>query len=356
MQCMHYRSLTFRAPLDQSPILALMRKHRSITRFFAPLAHALDHCIEERLHHNLDRLEALAHPNEDFVLADPRLPIFVVADGVTLECNPDGTYPLPSGAARAARLFCMSALAEARRRYRRFSERDLIEVFRAGNRAVGDFNRSQSRVPGALDYWSNDLFATTGAFAVLAPSNLWTSDVQRLLGHRMSKDHPKRNGEQQVLYWASICDSFVAHCDMSGTLKFRSPECWPNTPARRCFPKDWEQRPEEARKKELRRTYRNGLGEHGEPLGYGVATGEEAAERYLNRGSLMIAPGDLVFLYTDGFERYIDLPEFLDLFRRWPPNLKKELHDFSERKAREDGALYAHDRTLVALKFDKIKV
>jgi hypothetical protein len=334
---MRYRYIVFRAPLEKNPIISLMRRHRSITRFFAPLAHALDHFIEEKLHHNLDRIEALAHPNEDFALADPSLPIFAVADGVTLEFNPDGTYPLPSGAARAARLFCQHALTEARRRYKHFSERDLFEVFRAGNRAVGEFNRSRGRVRGALDYLTKDLFAATAAFVLLVPKHPGTSDVPG----------------QRVLYWGSICDSFIAHYGADGALKFRSPECWPATPERRCFPSDWESRPERDRKIELRRTYRNGLGPNGELIGYGVATGEEAAERYLNRGTLAIAPGDLVFLYTDGFERYFDLPEFLDLFRRWPRAIKKDLERFSDERARENGALYAHDRTLIALKFDK---
>ena len=348
---MSYRTITFREPLAKNPLLSIVRSHRSITRFFAPLAHALDHFIEERLHHNLDRLEALAHPNEDFLLADPRLPIFVVADGVTLEFNPDGTYPLPSGAARAARLFCMHALAEARRRYKHFSIDDLRASFRAGNRAVGKLNsrcidmsiyRDGRPVSKKIDYWNTDLFATTAAFAVLAPPHLGTSDV------------PRFDGGKRTLYWASICDSFVAHYDANGSLKFRSPECWPNTPERRCFPKNWESRPEEERKKELRRTYRNGIGVHDKLIGYGVATGEEAAERYLNTGKLTVSPGDLVFLHTDGFERYFDLPDFITLFRRWPHTIKKELRRFSDERARENGALYAHDRTLIALKFDKI--
>ncbi len=334
---MRYRAVTFRAPLSANAVASLMHKHRTITRLVAPLAHALDHFIEEKLHHNLDRLEALAHPNEDFLLTDPRLSIFVVADGVTLEFNPDGTYPLPSGAGRAARLFCIHALESARRRYRHFIECDLLAVFRAGNAAVGELNRSRGRVPGALDYWGSDLFATTAAFAILAPPNIGTSDVQRF------------DNNKHILYWASICDSFVALYDKNGSLKFRSPECWPNTPERRSFPKDWESQPEEERKKELRRIYRNGLGRKGELIGYGVATGEEAAEHYLNTGSLTLAPGDLVFLYTDGFERYFDLPEFLDLFRRWPRTIKKELGLLSEKKARENGALYAHDRTIIAI-------
>ncbi|MDP3735243.1 MAG: hypothetical protein Q8R39_02325 [bacterium] len=341
---MRYRIITFRAPLPANAVASFIREHRSVTRFFAPLAHALDHFIEEKLHHNLDRLEALAHPNEDFLLADPRRPIFVVADGVTLEFNPDGTYPLPSGAARAARLFCMDALKSARRRYKHFSTSDLPAIFRAGNAAVSEYNHSRGRVPGALDYWGKDLFTTTAAFAILAPPRRWTSDVHR------------SGNSKRLLYWASICDSFVAHYDSHGSLKFRSPECWPSTPERRCFPKDWESRPEEERKKELRRLYRNGLGPKGELIGYGVATGEDAAEPYLNTGTLRVAPGDLVFLYTDGFERYFDLPEFIDLFRRWPHNLKKELHHFSEEKAHENGALYSHDRTLVVLKFDADKI
>lgn len=324
---MRYRTIIYRAPSVKSTLISLLESHRNITHFFAPIAHALDNFIEEKLHHNLDRLEALAHPNEDFMRADSRRQIFVVADGVTLEFNPDGTYPLPSGAARAARAFSLAALTEAKREYKHFNTKQLHAMFRAGNQAVNRLNLSSARTHENINYWDHDLFATTAAFLVL---------------------------KETRAHWASLCDSFVAHYDQNGTLLFRSPECWPSTPERRCFPSDWESRPDEERKKEIRRVYRNGLGPNGELIGYGVATGEEAAENYLNTGSFPVTEGDLVFLYTDGFEHYFDLPDFLDLFRRSPHAIKKELSQFSDEKAQENGALYAHDRTLIALKFDKV--
>jgi hypothetical protein len=316
---MRYRLLTLLEPKPTS-IVRFERKHPSLMRLLEPLAKALDHFVEHKLHHNLDRLETLVHPQEDHFALSTHFPIFAVADGVTLELSPDGTYPNPSPAGYAAELFCAAAIREAEARYEHFTEADLLEVFRAGNRAVGAYNKSQNRTRETSNWWDRDLFAATVAFAIL-------------------KDN--------TLYFASLCDAYVAIHQADMTLAFRSPECWPND--RRCFPPDWESQQADQRTREIRRHYRNGVEEDGRLCGYGVATGEASAERYLNTGMQTVAPGDRVFLYSDGFEQYFELPAFSDLFARWPEDLKQELQRYTAAKSREDGAKFGHERTLIAI-------
>jgi glycerate kinase len=73
-------------------------------------------------------------------------PIFVVADGVTLEHNPDGSYPNPSGAGELAKIFCHAVIAIAEEKYEHFQEKDIKEIFSVGNRAAQVFNTTQGRV------------------------------------------------------------------------------------------------------------------------------------------------------------------------------------------------------------------
>ncbi len=329
---MRYDVLTLREPTPGA-LVEIERKHPKLMRIAEPIAKVVDHFIENRLHHNLDRLETLAHPQEDCLATSSRVPAFAVADGVTLEFNADGTYPNPSGSSKAAELFCEGVIAEAEARYETFSEADVLALFRAGNTAVESYNRKEKRTRETSNWWDHDLFAATVAFGVLKPA------IPSL---------PEKGDGLATLHWASLCDCYVAQYDSHMRLKFRSPECWPSE--RRCFPADWESRPEIDRKKEIKRTYRNGAEENGRLCGYGVATGEPAAEKFLNIGTLSLSPGDRVFLYSDGFEYYTELPEFLDLFHRWPTTLEVDLRALTDKKSREDGNKFGHERTLVALR------
>jgi hypothetical protein len=319
---MHYRITTLLEP-KPTKIVDFERTHPSLMRLLEPIAKIADHFVEHTLHHNLDRLETLAHPQEDFFATSEHFPIFAVADGVTLDFNPDGTYPNPSGAGEAAKRFCEAAVREAETRYQSFSESNILEVFRAGNAAVETYNKSQDRTREASNWKDHDLFAATVALAIL---------------------------KDDRLYWASLCDAYVAHYRTDMSLVFRSPECWPND--RRCFPADWESRADEERVSEIRRHYRNGSEQDGRLCGYGVATGETSAEHYLNTGVQEVQPGDRIFLYSDGFEYYFDLPEFRELFARWPDNLEAELQTYTATKSHEDGARFGHERTIIAINLE----
>src|SRR3989344_4202430 len=69
------------------------------------------------------------HPEEDYFAISAIKPIFVVADGVTLELRTDGKYPNPSGAGELTKLFCETVIKEAEKAYDHFSEASLLALF-----------------------------------------------------------------------------------------------------------------------------------------------------------------------------------------------------------------------------------
>ena len=262
-------------------------------------------------------------PREDYHAVSPVYPIFAVADGVTLETGPDGKYPNPSGAGEVARIFCNEVVKSAESLYQNFTADDLKKIFEVANQAVGKYNTAQGRTKNKLNFWDVDLFAATGAFAVV---------------------------KEGTVYWASMCDSFAAHFDSSGNLKLKSPECW-SLPRREKLPSGWADIALDERKKIIRRVYRNGLGEAGELTGYGVITGEKAVVKYLNTGSFTPAEGELVMLLTDGFEYYLELPVFVDLCKRWTGDLEVQVRRFTAEKALDDPRNFGLERTLVSICF-----
>lgn len=264
------------------------------------------------------------HPQEDYLLQSERYPIFAVADGVTLELDKNGNYPRPSGASEAARIFCEEIVKEAEKIYDKFGEAEIEPIFKKANDAVGEYNRANGRTKETINFWDFDLFAATAAFAAI---------------------------KDETVFWGSICDSYVAHFDKNGRLKFKSPECWPRM--RRHLPADWEAMGEKEKRIMTRKIYRNGLDEHGNLIGYGVITGEEAALKYFNSGAFKAEPGDLIFLFTDGFEKHLELPEFIDLFKEWPINLESKVKEFTAQKIKENPEEFGRERSLIALFFNE---
>lgn len=280
----------------------------------------LEIALEER---NLDlgKFTDYVHFQEDYLLQSEKYPIFAVADGVTLEFDKDGSYPIPSGASAVAHIFCEKIIEEAEKLYNNFSEEDIKIVFGKANGAVGKYNLKNGRTKEAINFWDFDLFAATGALAVIKNNTVW---------------------------WGSICDSYLAHFDKNGSLKFMSGECWPTM--RQNLPENWERISDDERKKIIRKVYRNGVDKAGNLIGYGVVTGEKVAEQYLNCGSITVAAGDLIALLTDGFEEYMKLPEFINSFKEWPKDLEDKIKQFTAEKSKEDPEGFGHERTLTVIK------
>ena len=264
------------------------------------------------------------HPQEDYCLISRKYPIFVVADGVTLiqYIIEKKKYPNPSPAGEIARVFCEAVIKEAEKRYENFSQTDMREVFREGNKVAALYNNNHGRMRDTLDYWDNDLHAATGAIVVVKDNRV---------------------------FWASICDSYVAHFDESNNLKFKSPKCdsFSEAPAPQ-FTGDSNNRIEKI--KYTWRVRRNGIDEQGKRVGYGVITGEANAESYLAQGDFEIKEGEKLCLVTDGFEDYLEEPEFKELLSAWTEDIESKLKNLSLRKAEENGDKFGRERTLIACK------
>ena len=82
-----------------------------------------------------------------------------------------------------------------------------------------------------------------------------------------------------------------------------------------------------------------------------MVTGEKTAERYLNAGKFSVEGGDVVMIFTDGFENYIKIKEFAELFSAWPKNLKSQLKKIIRHKSTDDPNSFGRERTLIAIKF-----
>lgn len=269
---------------------------------------------------NINRLKKYCHPREDWIEISKKYPIFAIADGVSLEPDSRGNYPHHSGAQDAARIFCKSVIKESEKLYRKFDESSLEHVFRVANQAVGKYNKKHKRTKKTINYWDVDLFATTSAIAVI---------------------------RDETMYWASLCDAGICHYDKNGVCTLLTYSCWPNMIKN--LPKNFEKIEEKERKKIIRQIYRNGRGKQGNLIGYGVVTGERIAEQYLNKGSILVGSGDLIFLFTDGFEEYLRLPEFIKLFKSWPKKLKSNLEKITRKMSKKDPDKFGQERSLITI-------
>jgi len=77
---------------------------------------------------------------EDYFTKSKKFPIFTVADGVTLIVEPGKEYPNPSGAGRAAKIFCQCAVKNLEKIYCDFEKKNLQEIFEKANREVEKYN------------------------------------------------------------------------------------------------------------------------------------------------------------------------------------------------------------------------
>jgi serine/threonine protein phosphatase PrpC len=271
------------------------------------------------------------HPQEDYFVMSKKYPIFVVADGVSLNFDNKKDYPKHSGAGEAAKIFCETVLAEAEKKFENFEEKDLKEIFEVGSKAVLEYNDSRGRTKDTINYFDIDLFSATTSFLLI-------------------KNLPRGKAGNKAFWW-SLCDAGVILCDKEGKQKFISPNGWIN------FPKDWNEKRSDKEKIIIRhRDYRNAVGVNGKLTGYGVVDGEKSAKLYLNTGAMEINAGDLIFVYTDGFENYFELPGFIDIFKSWPASLRDEPEDLQSRlealileKSKTEPKKYGAEKTLLAI-------
>lgn len=229
--------------------------------------------------------ESYQHPQEDYLIASNSPPVFVVADGVTLNfkkmVDDNVKYPNPSPAGEVAKIFCEAVVKGAGEKYGEFDAEKIIEIFREANNKVNKYNQrvGKSEISGNI----TGFYAATGSFVVI-------------------KDNKA--------YWASICDSFVAHFDKEMNVKFISSGL--------CAP-------------------------------YAVINGEERMAEHLEKGAFDLTNGDRVFVFTDGFEHYVKNIDFSNFFKDWGDDLKERIAEFSKEMNLKDPENYGHERSLVAI-------
>lgn len=261
-----------------------------------------------------------SRPQEDYFIVSKKHPIFVVADGVSLKFDEDSSYPKNSGAAEVAKIFCEVVMLQAGKRYDNFKQSDLMEIFNLANKAVAEYNISQGLTKDAINYWDVDLFSATTSFVLI-------------------KDNKA--------YWWSLCDSGVAWFNDNAKKSFFSPPGWDIF--KKNLPDNWKDMTKKEKTVMQHHTYRNAVNEKGELTGYGVADGEDDAKLYLNAGVLNINAGNLVFLYTDGFENYFSVKEFINLFKLWPEDIGAQLENIIEEKSKAELPKYGQEKTLIAI-------
>jgi len=271
-----------------------------------------------------EKLKRFEDHQEDFLVLSQTHPIYAVADGVTMQPKKPEDYPIPSGAGEVAKIFCQTAVSELEKIYDEFEKKDLLTIFDLGNKAVGEYNKANGRTLETINYADFDLFAATVAFAVVC--------------------------DKQV-YWSALCDSFVAHFDKHGKKKFMSPDPWAVKIGKDVLKAYADTKGDHGKKANVRANFRNGLGPNDELIGYGVVTGEEAAKKYLHTDLLEVEAGDIVFLTTDGFSEYFDLPEFIKLFNDWPDDLEAQVKAMTSQKSKQDPNKFGHERSVIAFKF-----
>lgn len=229
------------------------------------------------------------HPQEDSSAISRTLPIFAVADGVTLDVlkliEHAKAYPRPSPAGNVARIFCESLISSAEELYSSFDESCLHTTFHEANVAVDHYNTEI----GESVYAGNitNRYAATAAYAVL---------------------------KERKVYWATLCDSFFLHCDKDLNVIFRSSGV--------CEP-------------------------------YAVVNGDNNMSKYLESGVRDVAPGEKIFIYTDGFGDYMKEPEFLHFFMSLDDSeVHKKIKEYSHTMNKQDPEKYGHERTLIAIEIE----
>jgi hypothetical protein len=225
------------------------------------------------------------HPQEDYLIASNSPPVFVVADGVTLDfkrlIERNEKYPDPSPAGEVAKIFCETVIKSAAERYGVFDASQTVEIFKDANSEVKKYNErvGESDVSGNI----TGFYAATGSFVII---------------------------KNDKAYWASICDAFVAHFDKDMNLKFMSSGL--------CLP-------------------------------YAVINGEERMAEHLEKGVFNLRNEDRIFVFTDGFEYYVKNNDFLEIFKKWGDDLKKRIAEFSKLMDLKDPENYGRERSLIAI-------
>jgi serine/threonine protein phosphatase PrpC len=263
-----------------------------------------------QLYHSEERIKL---PEEDAWAIDHKNNVFAVADGVHLlkGIEYQRSYPAISPAGTLAQKFCDNFLRFAR-------IETLKSAFLKANRSVFSINKNRDKY-GTFSK-AEAYFAATGAFGKI---------------------------KNRKLEWGNICDSGVVIISAKHNITFWRLDHSHHGPCddllRGYSTMDGSYM--------LRTIFRNAISQQGKRLGYGVITGEPAAEKYAWFGTRKLNKGDLVVFTTDGFEQYLQEKSFRIALRTMDEK-EIEIAIAKIKKANKGNGEFISERTLVAVLVD----
>ncbi len=214
--------------------------------------------------------------DEDTYAISEKLPIYAVADGVTLSARDEITTP--EGSRPASELFSKKTVEFLEKHYVKLSDKIIRETYAHANTAVAKLNKKY-KIP----------LSTVGTLVAVKDGYLFGSRLTDC-GFAIVRD---------------------------GKLLFKTPEYWA-----------WQKR----NKKKT----------------YGVIDGKAEALRHIDLYRKSYKTGDVLILFSDGFENHFKSKKFVAIFRKgnWAklePMVKKIDAELVAKDAK-----YGHERTLIA--------
>ncbi len=99
----------------------------------------------------------------------------------------------------------------------------------------------------------------------------------------------------------------------------------------------------------VRRDYRNNLNniQDGKCISYGAITGEDSAISFIKSGQISLSNGDIILVYSDGFNKFLHDKEFISQIINFNKN---KFENYIETKSKSDYEKYGKEKTLVLFK------
>ena len=261
-------------------------------------------------------------PNEDFHLASSKMPIFIIADGVTQGRFESGVYAFPAGAKAAAQIFCYTILEFlekgidlSKKKNHQFNKNLVKKSFNLANQRVYELNKNEG-IYEKMNLFEYDLFDTVGVVGFVLDDSL---------------------------YYGFVGDCGLIIFNKSNKVKFQTKDMVkPAVEKAKVIHKDWKNLSEKQQIIIEHRDFRNTP----DKKGYGSFSGEKEVEKYYQIDKKALKKGDLFVFYSDGFVDYFQFPGFIEILRN---KNKKSLDKFTLEKARLDNSKYGSDRTLISI-------
>ena len=208
----------------------------------------------------------LGRPNEDYCICDDEHGIYIMLDGVSRDAV-GGVYPNPSPAAEASEIFAKNAysyILDMLAMGFDASEFLILDAIHCGNRFVSCYNSS-----GTYDF----LPGTVGMVLMIDGCSVVYGFIGDCFGKVVSAGASRIFTRCQTEYVHKHKKEYTTH--------------------------------------EIRNVICNNKGH---PAGYGVLNGTDDAFLFVETGCFELLENEKIFLYTDGFEKYINPLPCCDLY------------------------------------------